>query len=379
VAVLLLGWPAPAVRSAVMLVVTTLSAKLQRPVHDWSALALGAALAALPAVRGFAIFSCLAIAFDYLLQMGAFLAMLVLLAPDDVAEQQGDGEAGDAADEAAAAAVVVSPRVAAYAAWLLRPRVSAAVLAVAGAAAGASLAALPRMRLGLDQASALPPDSYLAPYFAAVASQLQVGPPVYWVLQSADPTQPVVPYWDLPTQNALTALPCAFPAGTNATTACDPSLVARLGACGRGAAGADAHLAGAPNDWLGDFIRWLDPATALCRTAAAAPPASGDAVPAPCAAADAAAADAAGCGVCGAARDEASGAAWVPAEGAWLQLADGGGGGPPRPTRATFEAHLPLFLASRCSASATSCTPWWRTPTTTSWLLLTCWAARTAS
>ncbi|MFN5581028.1 DNA internalization-related competence protein ComEC/Rec2 [Gemmatimonas sp.] len=42
--VLLLGWPAPAVRSAVMLVVTTLSAKLQRPVHDWSALALGAAV-----------------------------------------------------------------------------------------------------------------------------------------------------------------------------------------------------------------------------------------------------------------------------------------------------------------------------------------------
>ena len=40
--VLLLGCPAPAVRSAVMLGVISLSARLQRPVHEWTALALGA-------------------------------------------------------------------------------------------------------------------------------------------------------------------------------------------------------------------------------------------------------------------------------------------------------------------------------------------------
>lgn len=40
--VLLLGAPAPAVRSAVMLAVVTLSARWQRPVHEWTALALGA-------------------------------------------------------------------------------------------------------------------------------------------------------------------------------------------------------------------------------------------------------------------------------------------------------------------------------------------------
>lgn len=42
--VLLLGCPAPAVRSGVMLLVLSLSARLQRPVHEWTALALGAVL-----------------------------------------------------------------------------------------------------------------------------------------------------------------------------------------------------------------------------------------------------------------------------------------------------------------------------------------------
>jgi competence protein ComEC len=42
--VLLLGCPAPAVRSAVMLMVVSVSAQFQRPVHEWTALALGAVM-----------------------------------------------------------------------------------------------------------------------------------------------------------------------------------------------------------------------------------------------------------------------------------------------------------------------------------------------
>jgi hypothetical protein len=73
------------------------------------------------------------------------------------------------------------------------------------------------------------------------------------------------------------------------------------------------------------------------------------AVPAPCAAAGAAAV-VAGCGVCGAERGE-DGALWQPHPADWLPLSPAAAG-PPRPRRATFEAHLPLFLASRCSAAA---------------------------
>ncbi|GAB1341545.1 ComEC/Rec2 family competence protein [Gemmatimonas sp.] len=42
--VILLGCPPPAVRSAVMLLVVSLSRQWQRPVHEWTALALGAAI-----------------------------------------------------------------------------------------------------------------------------------------------------------------------------------------------------------------------------------------------------------------------------------------------------------------------------------------------
>ena len=42
--IVLLGCPAPAVRSGVMLAVMSLSRRLQRPVHEWTALALGAVL-----------------------------------------------------------------------------------------------------------------------------------------------------------------------------------------------------------------------------------------------------------------------------------------------------------------------------------------------
>ncbi len=42
--VLLLGCPAPAVRSAVMLMVMSMSTQWQRPVHEWTALALGAVI-----------------------------------------------------------------------------------------------------------------------------------------------------------------------------------------------------------------------------------------------------------------------------------------------------------------------------------------------
>jgi len=42
--IVLLGCPAPAVRSGVMLAVMSLSKRLQRPVHEWTALALGAVI-----------------------------------------------------------------------------------------------------------------------------------------------------------------------------------------------------------------------------------------------------------------------------------------------------------------------------------------------
>jgi len=310
-------------------------------------LALGGALSAMPAVRAFAFVSCIAIAADYLLQMGAFLALLVLLDRGDsdatgaaqaAQESSAATDSFEAQNRGAATSRLAGWVAATYTPWLMRPNTRSCVLIVAGAACGLSLAMLPGlMPLGLDQSLALPPNSYLAPYFAAVASQLEVGPPVAWLLPEG------VAFWEPEVQDALASLPCA-----NASAPCEPGLASLLGACGRGQVAAAARLAGGANDWLGDYLRWMDPAGALCQSSDTSLSSASDdggtdtpMTPPPC---DPAGGD---CVVCAAERS--GDGSWAPSPGAWLEGYTASS--PPRPTRQTFLAHLPLFLASRCSAS----------------------------
>jgi hypothetical protein len=53
-----------------------------------------------------------------------------------------------------------------------------------------SAAAIPRLAPGLDQAVALPRDSYLQPYYREVQSTLRVGPPLYFVVEGLNVTAP---------------------------------------------------------------------------------------------------------------------------------------------------------------------------------------------
>lgn len=61
----------------------------------------------------------------------------------------------------------------------------AALLAFA-TASFLSLAALPRLAVGLDQGVALPSDSYLQRYFSDIGSYLRVGPPLYLVVNGVN-------------------------------------------------------------------------------------------------------------------------------------------------------------------------------------------------
>lgn len=56
---------------------------------------------------------------------------------------------------------------------------------------GISIAMIPNIQLGLDQKIALPSDSYLANYFDDMYSYLDVGPPIYFVVDDLDVTQKV--------------------------------------------------------------------------------------------------------------------------------------------------------------------------------------------
>jgi Niemann-Pick C1 protein len=62
--------------------------------------------------------------------------------------------------------------------------------ACANAGLFVSAAVLPRLAVGLDQAVALPRDSYLQPYFRGALPALRVGPPMYLVVRDLDLTSP---------------------------------------------------------------------------------------------------------------------------------------------------------------------------------------------
>jgi Niemann-Pick C1 protein len=76
-----------------------------------------------------------------------------------------------------------------HAPLLMKPLVQVLVLALFISSLFVSLAVIPRLSVGLDQAVALPRDSYLQTYYSTVMDQLRVGPPLFLVVRglSMDP------------------------------------------------------------------------------------------------------------------------------------------------------------------------------------------------
>ena len=132
-----------------------------------------------------------------------------------------------------------------WAPFLRRPAVKAAVVTAFALALCASLAALPRLERGLEQATALPQDSYLQAYFADVASLLRVGPPLFFVAE------------DLPLSPAseLDAV-CSI-------SGCDGHSVLNNIAAAAQAPWA-SRVAAPAASWLDDFMTWVDPEAPFC-------------------------------------------------------------------------------------------------------------------
>jgi Niemann-Pick C1 protein len=70
-----------------------------------------------------------------------------------------------------------------HAPLLMKPLVQVLVLALFTTSLFVSLAVIPRLSVGLDQAVALPRDSYLQNYYRTVMDQLRVGPPLFLVVR----------------------------------------------------------------------------------------------------------------------------------------------------------------------------------------------------
>jgi len=118
-----------------------------------------------------------------------------------------------------------------------------------------SLAAVPRLSIGLDQAVALPGDSYLQSYFRDLASSIRVGPPLFFVVEGLNVSV------SSPDVNSVCAI-----------AGCAPnSLLSQVASAAR--TPSTSYIAAPAASWLDDFMAWLNPGlTKCCRTHTGASP-----------------------------------------------------------------------------------------------------------
>lgn len=229
-----------------------------------------ASAVSMPAVRNFAVYSSLAILFNTLLQMTTFIAALSLdqqrleegrldLLPwikvkSGVISLPEDSEAPDSGDvsqllgETTAAedgffGSFISKKLAPI---LFHTDVRKTVLLVYALAFGIALTLFPEVETGLDQRLALPEDSHLVNYYNDVMTYLNVGPPIYWVVNDIDVTNRTV-------QRQL----CA-----KFTTCQELSLVNLLEQEYKRAN--VSTIAEPVASWLDDFLLWTDPDFSDC-------------------------------------------------------------------------------------------------------------------
>lgn len=103
-----------------------------------------------------------------------------------------------------------------------------------------------RIQLGLDQRLALPPDSYLTPYFNDLDAYLDVGPPVYFVVRGGDPSE----------REGQQELCGRF------TTCMELSVANTLEAERKRPN--SSFIANPPAAWIDDFLQWTNPVFDSC-------------------------------------------------------------------------------------------------------------------
>lgn len=146
------------------------------------------ALSTMPAVRTFSLYAGMAILFDFILQVTCFAPLFTL----DVKRQEAyrlelaycvrlapPARSRTMRDEGMLYAVVRDY----YTPFLLHRYVKVGVLILFISWLCVSLSVLGNIEVGLDQALAMPEDSYVLRYFRSMAQYLSVGPPVYFIIK----------------------------------------------------------------------------------------------------------------------------------------------------------------------------------------------------
>ncbi|XP_078285103.1 NPC1-like intracellular cholesterol transporter 1 [Rhinoraja longicauda] len=208
------------------------------------------ALTEMPAVRTFALYAALAVLLDFLLQMSAFVALLSLDARREEAarfdicccvrsktrkkKKRKDG-------------VLLMLTRKYYAPFLLHSvtRVIVVIVFLFMLCAGVFLAQY--VGVGLDQELALPTDSYMLDYFAALNKYFEVGVPVYFVTTGG---------YNFSSRAGMEGVCSSVGCNNN-------SMTQKIQYATQFPS--ESYIAIPASSWLDDFIDWLNPSTRCCR------------------------------------------------------------------------------------------------------------------
>ncbi|KAL5858640.1 hypothetical protein ACOSQ3_006098 [Xanthoceras sorbifolium] len=211
----------------------------------------------MPACRVFSMFAALAILLDFLLQVTAFVALIVfdcLRAEDNridcfpcikIPSSHEDYDEGtDRRTSGLLARYMKEVHAPVLGLW----GVKMVVIAVFLAFSLASIALSTRIETGLEQKVVLPRDSYLQGYFNNVSEYLRVGPPLYFVVKN----------YNYSLESRDTNKLCSI-------SQCDSnSLLSEISRASL--IPESSHIAKPAASWLDDFLVWLSPeAFGCCR------------------------------------------------------------------------------------------------------------------
>ncbi|XP_065063521.1 NPC intracellular cholesterol transporter 1-like isoform X2 [Rhopilema esculentum] len=217
------------------------------------------AMSTMPAVRVFSQYAALAVFFDFLLQITAFVALLALdakrhkndrlefaccLKVSKMATKENTGCSGN---ENEGCLYYLFKKF--YAPFLMMKKVRVIVMLVFGALLTSSICLIPYIDIGLDQKLALPKDSFLLDWFSDMNKYLHVGPPVYFVVKEG------YKYEDPKNINELCGI-----AGCKVD-----SLVSQVFLSSE--IKDYSKIALTASSWVDDYIAWSDPSgdTPCCR------------------------------------------------------------------------------------------------------------------
>ncbi|GMH04666.1 hypothetical protein Nepgr_006506 [Nepenthes gracilis] len=210
----------------------------------------------MPAVRVFSMFAALAVLLDFLLQVTAFVALIIfdfLRAEDYRIDCFPCTKISPSTEPSHGIGHIKGGLLVRYMKEIHAPILSLwgvkiIVISVFVAFALASIALCTRIKPGLEQKIVLPRDSYLQGYFNNISEYLRIGPPVYFVVKN----------YNYSSESKQTNQLCSI-------NQCDSSSL--LNEIARASLTPDSSFIAKPAaSWLDDFLVWVSPeAFGCCR------------------------------------------------------------------------------------------------------------------